>query len=176
MSDTALQLAWMAGFFDGEGCVSLSKAIQTKRRKNTPNVVYTHFQLMVIVTQTSYSEPVEEFHKLFGGTIRCCKNSAGNPTWIWRASGREAKLALIAMRPYFRRKGEDADIAIAVQQLVDDFRAVNPRWNIPIPDDIRSAQDMAYITLRGLHRGVDGVGKGGGRTREARKSVEGLTQ
>lgn len=76
-------------------------------------------------------------------------------------------MALIAMRPYFRRKGKDADIAIAAQQLVDDFRAVNPRWNIPIPQDIRNAQEMAYVALKELHRGADGIGKGSGRTREA---------
>lgn len=156
MNDTALQLAWMAGFFDGEGCVSLAKCTQRKIRASGEVVTYVHFQMMAIVTQ-EVEAPIREFQRRFGGKVRRITSQSNKPHWVWRASGKVGKAALIAMLPYMRVKAEAAEIAIRTQQLVDDFRAIHPRWNIPIPEHIREAQSLAHIAVRAINAGPDKI-------------------
>ena len=97
-------LAWAAGFFDGEGCVS---------RKS--NGTYR------LIVQQNMREPLDVLESLFGGrtlgpyTRRRSRdpNTISNPYWVWRLTDQEQVLyALDSMSCYFRVKGQDADRAV----------------------------------------------------------------
>lgn len=114
------QLAWAAGFIDGDGFIT----IQNRKTKHGEKV-YTGTYLRVGACQ-AHLTPLEKLQDLFGGSIRP-KNSGPNPhgynrkqQWIWTLSTAEAKNALEQMLPYFVHKREVALLGIAFQDTMSD--------------------------------------------------------
>lgn len=120
------QLAWAAGFMDGDGFIT----IQNRKTKHGDKI-YTGTYLRVGACQANQL-PLEKLQNLFGGSIRP-KNSGPNPhgynrkpQWIWTLSTSEAKNALEQMLPYFVHKKEVALLAIAFQDtMLDNKKAVS---------------------------------------------------
>ena len=79
-------IAWAAGFFEGEGCITLGGNYPSLRLHNTDE------------------EVVRRFHSVMGvGRLRgpYYKNSAHKPVWIWIATSyAEVTAAFELMRPY----------------------------------------------------------------------------
>ncbi len=94
-------LIWAAGFFDGEGCISIQK--QQKQTR-------LYYYMSVSVYQND-CRPLDDFLELFGGSIL-----PEAPAQKWRASGRTAAAMLSEMLPYLRVKREQAITAIAFQE------------------------------------------------------------
>lgn len=112
---SAHNLAWCAGFFDGEGFVTIQK------RKSTVNGrTYESFYLRIGVNHVAI-EPLEELKKLLGGTIR---KQLGTPIGnrklrhSWQMSCVQAKEALTKMMPYFRNKQQVAELGIELQNTM----------------------------------------------------------
>jgi hypothetical protein len=75
-----LQVAWAAGFLDGEGCFALSKANGKGCHETTKNAV-----LAVSQTRTA---PLDRLAELFGGTVRPARmTAAGNLNYQWAITG-----------------------------------------------------------------------------------------
>ena len=94
--------AYLAGFFDGEGHIRISK--HSKRGS---------YMLQISVVQATL-EPLPEFQKAFGGTIssRLTLYRGGKRAiFTWQASSACAMQALRQMFPYLRVKREEACIA-----------------------------------------------------------------
>lgn len=91
---------WAAGFFDGEGCISITR--QEKRGK-------LYHWMMISVFQ-NHSASLELLLELFGGSI-----GTEDEAWKWRACGPTAGEALKEMLPYLRVKRSQAEIAISFQ-------------------------------------------------------------
>ena len=98
-------IAWAAGFFDGEGCISR----HTKSGK------------WRLVVQQNMREPLDVLQGLFGGSVlgpytrRRSRDPhvISNPYWVWRLGSQEDVLyALDSMECYFRVKQEDARRAV----------------------------------------------------------------
>ena len=114
------QLAWAAGFMDGDGHIT----IQNRNTKHKDKI-YTGTYLRVGACQ-SHLAPLEKLQGLFGGSIRP-KNSGPNPEgynrkpqWIWSLSTKEASNALEQMLPYLVHKAAVAQIALKFQTTMSD--------------------------------------------------------
>lgn len=95
-------IAWAAGFFDGEGCVSVGR----------------DGHLAVTASQV-VPDPLFALSDAFGGTIRGAKAVEPNrqDQWQWRTNGEGARRFLVAVRPYLRVKGRQADLAFELMAL-----------------------------------------------------------
>jgi hypothetical protein len=121
-------LAYVAGLFDGEGCVTVSRHQTT--------TAFTH-QAQITITNTD-REILEWVQGLFGlGSIQVKpsysdRHSAG---YTWVASSRQARDFLLAVSPYLRVKRQQANLALALQQSIE-FRRANRRDRLTA-DDLR---------------------------------------
>lgn len=121
------QLAWAAGFMDGDGFIT----IQDRKTKHKDKVYLGHY-LRVGACQAKL-EPLEFLQKLFGGSIRP-KNSGPNregynrkPQWVWSLSTKEASEALEQMLPYLVHKQEVAQLALVFQaSMQGDKKQLTP--------------------------------------------------
>lgn len=111
----AHDLAWCAGFFDGEGFVTIQE------RKSTVNgKVYRSYYLRIGVNHVAVG-PLNELLRILGGTIR---KQLGEPTGnrhlrhSWQMSCQQAREALIKMMPYFRNKQNVAELGIELQNTM----------------------------------------------------------
>jgi hypothetical protein len=101
-----MDLAWAAGFFDGEGCISRKKGGKRTWR---------------LVVQQNVRPPLEVLERLFGGTLygpytrQRSRDGVGqfsNPYYVWRLNTQaDVLFALECMYPYLRVKGAEALIA-----------------------------------------------------------------
>jgi len=91
--------AWAAGFFDGEGCITVEM-----RRNGDPGA------LVVMVTQ-KMRVPLDELQARWLGTVS--DNRSGSGCFRWRLSARKAEAFLVAIRPYCIVKRSQIDIGFA---------------------------------------------------------------
>lgn len=91
------KLAYIAGFFDGEGCISVHFA--SAEHKNTI--------LRASITQ-NVPEPLEMIQELFGGSL-CRTNKKAIQLSI---NGKKAHIFLETILPYLTVKREQALVAI----------------------------------------------------------------
>lgn len=111
---------WAAGFFDGEGCVSISKATNRKKDRKTGELngkVYVGYHMHIIVAQKQI-EAIERFRSLFGGSLVEFPQY-GYMYYLWKAWGSSAKDVLCTLLPYLLTKREVAENAIRFQEMLD---------------------------------------------------------
>ncbi len=110
-------VAWAAGFFDGEGYVT----IQKRNSKAPSGKRYQSYYLRIGINHVAV-EPLHEMIRIFGGTLRkqSLHTVAGNrkPRHAWQLSCSQAKEALITMMPYFRNKQKAAELGIELQNTM----------------------------------------------------------
>lgn len=103
--------AWMAGFVDGEGCITISKQV----RKNRPTPAYRVF---ITISNTDYA--VLEFFKLhYGGSIynvherrKDKRNIKWSDTYDWYCPISSSKRFLRDILPYLRLKRKQAELCL----------------------------------------------------------------
>ena len=102
------ELAWMAGFFDGEGSIMLGAYLQDNGNH--------HFKRRICVVNTN-TEVLKVFQRCFGGSIhrrRCLekredfKNS--KPTYEWALHSKDSAYFIGEMIPYLKLKKCQADL------------------------------------------------------------------
>jgi hypothetical protein len=112
-------LAWMAGFLDGEGCVTISsKAGSIRHKKKTP-------WLSPYVTVSNRNRGVLELFKAcFGGYIVSMqrKKTHHSPCWAYMACNTKATEMLKALRPYLRVKAMHADTVLRFSETMHNDR------------------------------------------------------
>ena len=116
--------AYMAGFFDGEGHVSIAKRglIHTSRDKSTP--MRPIYGLVAGMAQNK-KEPLILFHDLFGGTLRIdtrvrAQKHSKQVIYEWNIGGNiQVPRFLKWLRPYLLVKASQVDIAL-------EFVGANP--------------------------------------------------
>jgi hypothetical protein len=112
----ALRVAWAAGFFDGEGCISIAKPVN----KRKTGKVYVTYALQAIIAQRD-RRPLEVLVGLFGGNITSVKIH-GSTYWYLRKHGVKAVAMLEQLLPFLVLKKEQAELAIRFQKHYDDTR------------------------------------------------------
>jgi hypothetical protein len=92
-------IPYLAGYFDGEGCVYIQRT--TKRLTNC----------LKISVQSSDLEVLQLFERTFGN--RLAKGRGVNrQLWKWEASGKRAQAVLAQLLPYLRGKRDVAELAM----------------------------------------------------------------
>jgi len=104
-------LAYMAGLFDGEGCIHIAKLKRPESKRGC------HFGLVATIGMTS-EFLLELYHSQFGGSVYCYTKPRGNRKlcWQWIIRSRQAVAFLKAIRPYLLLKADEADLAIEFQE------------------------------------------------------------
>jgi hypothetical protein len=108
-----VELAWAAGFFEGEGSITLRVNSLAQKEGRKPRPIVT---LECKVAQVD-PEPLVKLARLFGGTVRlrARKNPKHNVISVWRITCREAAAFLTAILPYVVRPRVVTRIALAVE-------------------------------------------------------------
>ena len=112
-------LAYFAGLFDGEGCISIVKSHQPTK----------HYHYILCLRISSIDEWLMRlWQSNFGGSLRksipstpCVTSGATRkPVWIWQGWARTAVPVLEALLPYLRLKRPQAEIALKFQERVTE--------------------------------------------------------
>lgn len=103
MERATIDLAWAAGFFDGEGSITICKRADDRWGEQ--------YSLQICAGQDHLS-PLLKFQEMFDGYIWSTKDKTH---FQWRSNAQIASLALQRMFPYLRVKHEQAEIGIQFQ-------------------------------------------------------------
>lgn len=100
-----IDLAWAAGFIDGEGAVGLYK-------KNTSHCYFSFF-VRISVANTNLPA-LERLKNMFGGSIQRTNHNGRNqkPCWTWYCQSALAAKTLEQLLPYLFVKREQAELCI----------------------------------------------------------------
>lgn len=99
---TPLDLAYLGGFFDGEGCVTWQKTLRKTGK--------TYKLLRIDIGQVDRTF-LEWCHKTFGGNIYTRpknKHRSKQENYQWTVTGKVAAQFLNTLIPYLRQKQEHA--------------------------------------------------------------------
>lgn len=100
-----MNVAYLAGFFDGEGCIFMGSGYKGWNGKQ-----YLGASLYLCVAQ-NVREPLELFQERWGGAIHLRKKGA---SYDWRMCGwAEVTKALREMRDFLTVKREQADLVLS---------------------------------------------------------------
>ena len=102
------QLIWAAGFFDGEGCVSLNRLSKGGTQRQ-------------LSLSASHEAAVRRVHTVLGeGNVyyRAPRQATHKPMWTWVASSKGADRAAEKLLPYLVVKREQALLMLRVQWYV----------------------------------------------------------
>lgn len=99
-------LAWLAGFVDGEGCITVLKMVINGHVEWNPS-----FQLRLEISTTHY-DTMKFIHARFGGWLSKKKKKEGRKqVWKWFVSGTVAVSILESIYPYLKTKRLQAETA-----------------------------------------------------------------
>ena len=109
------ELSYLAGLIDGEGCISIVKTTVDKDLKSP------RFRLRLTITNTN--KALMDWLASLGWCILDKGNK--NPRWknCWQAvlNDRRAANLIRELKPLFRVKGDEADVALEFQEHKDQF-------------------------------------------------------
>jgi hypothetical protein len=107
---TEVEKAYLAGFFDGEGCISIVARMDKKKAK-TPS-----YQVDVVIGQRD----IRTLHDLqqMTGIGKVYENAGGRGCASWRITHIQTRDFLSVLLPYLRNKKQEAVLAI---EFVDTF-------------------------------------------------------
>jgi len=135
-------LAYLAGFFDGEGSVQIVKRIA--RRRHSP-----HYSL-VISCSNAHPKVVEMFRSAFGGSVISSKrNDNSHISYMWRVYGQGAASVLESLQPYLVVKAQRVKLAVDFQGR---FVNCQPRMRgVSYSEEIVSARERCWEEMRALN-------------------------
>lgn len=128
---------WLAGFFDGEGCISGAMVFTATKYIKNPRV---HLQITITQKDRGILEKIQE---KYGGSIR--QHTKGSKCWSIRWIGKtEMKNILCILAPYCICKKEQVLLAL---RFVDTLREEN-LGSKPLPANIHNERKEIFDGLR----------------------------
>ena len=153
---TDLEWAWLAGFFDGEGWISLGYQFHKKQDKH-----YWVLQIGISNTHAPTMKRVMEIAGEYGTALyphhRKKPDGSGSryrrAAWKWSIAAKKAELFLARLEPYLVTKKEQAEIALAAMIILHQPR---PRrtgrgGSTSLPDDSHDKMIWLKKQLHDLH-------------------------
>lgn len=135
------RLAWAAGFFDGEGFVTIGN-----RKSVVGGKTYTSTYLKIGINHVAI-EPLIEMQLLLGGTIQKQnpKTVVGKriPRHRWVCSTKSAANVLVQLMPYFKNKNKVAELGLEFQKTVTNKGIVK--------DDVLALRALIKEKIRALN-------------------------
>ena len=140
-----LDLAYMAGVFDGEGSIMISK--QKPGASNGSISPSYYLRVSLGITDRWICEL---FRFNFGGSIykKIYRGEKYFPAWVWNLSGERAIRFLKVLLPYFHLKKAQAELGIKFQQGKRHFSY--GRRKKPVEASVLEEAD--YILMKALKR------------------------
>ena len=101
--------SYLAGYYDGEGYLTVNGRVRTKGRIRRSRVPYVSIKIA-----SMDREPLDEFCKVFGGSIYEAKRktSLGRTIYNYRANLNETRVILECLLPYLKIKKEQSKLAL----------------------------------------------------------------
>ncbi|MDO5535856.1 MAG: hypothetical protein Q4F65_14560 [Propionibacteriaceae bacterium] len=102
-----MDIAYVAGLIDGEGCIHLGT------RKGT-------YRARVTVGMTEVALPLlRELQEEWQGSIYCSRQPTEKwaGAWVWSVQGAPARVLLESLTPHLRLKKEQATLALEVEDI-----------------------------------------------------------
>jgi hypothetical protein len=121
-----LSLEWVAGFFDGEGCVYIHrhrKKGKILKGRNVPSKI-NGYVAVATVTNTQ-KHVLGLLQQEFGGAVnKGGKSGRPNckPVWAWSIRSQQAAAFLRRILPYLLLKHRQAEIGIELQETMRDSK------------------------------------------------------
>jgi len=117
-------IAWAAGFFDGEGTVDIAKRINYwVRKSDNTKQSYEYYVLRVRASQVDL-EPLIKLQNWFGGSINK-RDKQGVASW--EAQGPKAEIFLEGVLPYLTVKKIQASLALEYRKTL--IKHKTRRWH-----------------------------------------------
>ncbi|KKN73612.1 hypothetical protein LCGC14_0399280 [marine sediment metagenome] len=149
MEDNIFILNYVAGLFDGEGCIVV--ALQKPTPKNQLQSTIHWLQVAIAM---SHQPTMEWLKGCFGGCIVTDKKgkSRGDrrPHYSWRVQGNQAKDFLLKIIPFLRYKKEQALLAIDFQTKKQEQKG---KPYVKLPDIIVQEREEYRNRLRRMTNG-----------------------
>lgn len=136
---TTKDLIWMAGFFDGEGHISIDKY------KSNPHGI-------LVASVTNMNRDVLTPFLIFGGRIFIATKKFN--CWRWQAYGEQAKTLLESLLPDLRLKRDAAKVAITFQNTIGQY------GTRPVTPTLMQKRDALIECFRELQPARRGMSKG----------------
>ena len=111
--DIVKENAYYAGFFDGEGSVSICKHYENKKTLIT----------VVSISQVD-PRPLQRLKEKYGGCLMLLKtkpvknNGTSKPIWKWQVTNRQIEQFLQDIYPYLIVKKDEVDLALSVRKTM----------------------------------------------------------
>lgn len=138
-----IDLAYMAGVIDSDGCIGIKKSTYAMRvKKDASQPIYSER----ITLKQVEPQAVELAHAMFGGHRSVTDPTAkrGRPLHTWHIHSKSAGAAIVALLPYLRIKRKQAENAIRLRELVSTRRC----W--PVPPIIAGEEMVTVIDFATL--------------------------
>ncbi len=105
-------IIWAAGFFDGEGCITIRKDV--KRCEKRKRGLYANYFLLMTINHKS-REALDKLKELFGGHLISFKLK-GNLYWRLTMGSENAAEMMRTLLPYLLVKRQTAETCIRFQE------------------------------------------------------------
>lgn len=131
MGTDSSDLAYIAGYLDGEGCFSVGR----------------HWKISIICENT-HRPTIEWLHSIFNGSFSARifkRKPQWRPTYRWQVVGNDALSVCQIIAPYLREKTEQALLLIAIQ-LRKQSGSIRRR----IANDEATERDRLAALVKGL--------------------------
>jgi hypothetical protein len=141
---TETDLAWAAGFFDGEGYVTIGRSVSKYKDKT-----YHGYYLRVGINHVA-PEPLIRFQRLFGGKLvkdvdnRNLDGCSRKKRTQWTLQETKAVAFLDLLYPYLYNKDKVADVAF-------EFSNTRGIKGKPVPDEVRNKRQELKERLMELN-------------------------
>lgn len=139
-----LELAYWAGFFDGEGYIGIYKYKQNDGYHKSPG-----YSVVMGLTLTN-KKIVEEFGCLFKGFQITRREYKRNPNaktqYYWQAKGHTAIAVLKALMPFLKLKKRQAELAI------EFYERKGPNPSRPLTNSELQLREEYYQKMRQLNK------------------------
>ena len=139
--ETELNLSYLAGFFDGEGSISI-----LKRKKGDWNI--SHF-LRVSIGQKD-GATLDWIKEKFGGNVYFVKRDG---SYLWAVTDKNAYLFLKKIQNYLQYKKPQADLAIQFyEERIMNSRRTTKHKHTSLTEEELVLREIAYEEMKALKK------------------------
>ena len=142
--------AYMAGFFDGEGHVSIAKRGMMRCSRSDSTKTKRVYGLVAGVSQNSV-EVLKLFSNWFDGTLRLDNRKRGGYTprattiWEWNIGGNlQVPVFLMILRPYLIVKAAEVDVAL---EFARNYKELDEEQINSLVDKLQAARKSRTVQL-----------------------------
>lgn len=128
--------AWMAGFFDGEGCVAIRKDKSGRNKGQT---------ILVVNIGQKRRWVLEIFQNYYGGGIH---HNKANDSWSWYCAATRALRFLEDIEPYTINKADEVRVGIYFQWT----KTMRVNKGVRLTERQRAVEEAQYIMLRSMKK------------------------